>query len=928
MKTIFQIISIGSWIFFNTLLHAQNNNTAKYLPNTIIIKIKPEYRDQCTNRSIQLNPLIKVFKDIQVAYVQKKFPEQTPPAQKFNKWGYPLVDLSLIYELKYTANVDIYKAIRALKATNLLEYAEPYYLPDITYTPSDPGVSFQYALTNIQAYNAWNIHQGDTNTVVGITDTGTELTHSDLQNNIKKNYNDPIDGTDNDGDGYIDNFYGWDLGTNDNDPTWQGNQHGVHVSGIAAASTDNGTGMAGVGFNCRFLPVKIADASGSLVAAYEGIKYVAEHGCKVINCSWGSTAGGQYGQDIVNYATFNYDALVVAACGNNGADQMFYPAAYDNVLAVASTDNTDVKSSFSNYGYYVGICAPGSNIYSTWNGNSYSFQSGTSMASPCVAGGAALVRSYFPSYNALQTMYRLRQTADNIYGLSGNASYQNKLGNGRLNLYRALNDPVSPYVVYQNINVTDKNNELFLNGDTLRISGIFKNFLANASNLTATLTCLSPTVQVTPLTNTFTIGNLNTLASVNHSLSPFTFKVNFNFAPNTAITFKILISDGTNSWTQFFYVYMNATYINITVNDVFSTATGNGRIGYNNANQSQGLGFTYNGNNLLYEAGLMFGINTTSVSNCVRNASGGTDNEFTTLSNIVKIPAGSALSDMDTYTKFNDAASSTPMNVEVEQRTFAWSNSPNTKFIIWEYTFKNNQSVTINNFYAGIFADFDIDASSYSDNKCAYHAGTKMGYTYRTTGTPLFAGIKLLTHTVTPVFYGIDNINGGAGGVNMYDGYDKSEKYITLSTQRLNAGQGATGNDVIEVMSAGPVSIPAGQTIKMAFALIAGDSLQDLINSANQAQIMYDGLPLLVKNYQQKNHYLVYPNPAKDWIYILTNDNLQKNVQVTDVSGKIIYQNTFNENVIALSSKNWQSGIYFIKITTDKNTFTQKIIIE
>lgn len=928
MKTIFQIISIGSWIFFNTLLHAQNNNTAKYLPNTIIIKIKPEYRDQCTNRSIQLNPLIKVFKDIQVAYVQKKFPEQTPPAQKFNKWGYPLVDLSLIYELKYTANVDIYKAIRALKATNLLEYAEPYYLPDITYTPSDPGVSFQYALTNIQAYNAWNIHQGDTNTVVGITDTGTELTHSDLQNNIKKNYNDPIDGTDNDGDGYIDNFYGWDLGTNDNDPTWQGNQHGVHVSGIAAASTDNGTGMAGVGFNCRFLPVKIADASGSLVAAYEGIKYVAEHGCKVINCSWGSTAGGQYGQDIVNYATFNYDALVVAACGNNGADQMFYPAAYDNVLAVASTDNTDVKSSFSNYGYYVGICAPGSNIYSTWNGNSYSFQSGTSMASPCVAGGAALVRSYFPSYNALQIMYRLRQTADNIYGLSGNASYQNKLGNGRLNLYRALTDPAAPYVVYQNINVTDNNDGLFLSGDTLRISGNFKNFLANATNLSATLTCLSPTVQVTPLSNTYNIGNLNTLASVNHSLSPFTFKVNFNFAPNTPITFKMYISDGTNNWTQFFYVYMNSTYINITVNDVFSTGTSNGRIGYNNANQSQGLGFTYKGTNLLYEAGLMFGINTTSVSNCVRNASGGTDNEFTTLANIIKIAPTSALSDMDTYAKFNDAASSTPMNVEVEQRTFAWSNIPNTKFIIWDYTFKNNQSTTLNNFYAGIFADFDIDASSYNDNKCAYDAGTKMGYTYRTTGTPLFAGIKLLTYAVTPVFYGIDNISGGAGGVNMYDGYDKAEKYTTLSTQRLNAGQGSTGNDVIEVMSAGPVSIPAGQTIKMAFALIAGDSLLDLINSANQAQIMYDNLPLIVKNYQQKNHYLVYPNPAKDWIYIVTNDNLQKNVQITDVNGKIIYQDTFDENVIALSSKNWQSGIYFIKITTDKNTFTQKIIIE
>lgn len=914
------------FLFFSIISKAQQNT--QYLPNTLIIKVKQEYRDKCSVNNIAIPELQKIFQNIQVSSITKKFPLQQPPREKFNKWGYPLVDLSLIYQVKYNSNIPIEKIIRALNATNVLEYAEPVYIPQLLYTPNDPGVSSQYALTNIQAYNAWNIHKGDTNTVVGITDTGTELTHSDLKDNIKKNYNDPINGIDDDGDGYIDNFQGWDVGMNDNDPTYQGNPHGVHVSGIAAATTDNSIGMAGVGFKCRFLPVKIADASGTLVASYEGIKYAAEHGCKVINCSWGGLSAGQYGQDIVNYATFNYDALVVAAAGNNGQDQEFYPAAYDNVMAVASTDNTDVKSSFSNYGYFVDICAPGSNIYSTWNADSYLTSSGTSMASPCVAGGAALVRSYFPSYNALQTMYRLKQTADNIYGLSGNSAYQNKLGAGRLNLYRALNDPLAPYVVYENINTNDNNDGVFVNGDTLRISGVFKNYLANATGLTATLTCLSPTVQIAPLTNTYNIGALNTLASINHSVSPFTFKVNFNFAPNTPVTFKILISDGTNNWTQFFYVYMNATYINITVNDVFSTATANGRIGYNGTNQTQGLGFTYNGNNLLYEAGLMFGINTTGVSNCVRNASGGYDNEFTMLSPPVKISPSSALSDMDTYAKYSDGASSTPMNVEVEQRTFAWSTAPNTKFIIWEYTFKNNLSGALNNFYAGIFADFDIDASSYADNKCAYDATTKMGYTYRTTGTPLFAGIKLLTHSVTPVFYAIDNINGGAGGVNLYDGYDKAEKYITLSTNRLNAGQGATGNDVIQVMSAGPLTIPAGQTVKLAYALIAGDSLQDIINSANQAQIMYDNLPMFVKNPPSANQYLVFPNPAQELIYINSNDKSPKHIQIFDITGKTVFDNMFKEEVIIISVKNWSKGIYFIKIARENSISKHKIIIE
>ncbi len=925
MKRIFNL-SVGLCLLLSIVVKAQQS--VQYLPNTLILKVKEQYRDKCSLYDIKIPELQKIFQSISVTSFVKKFPEQRPPREKYNKWGYPLVDLSLIYELKYSNNVPMDKIIKALLSTKIFEYAEPYYIPQLLYTPNDPGVSLQYALTNIQAFNAWNVHQGDTNTVVGITDTGTELTHSDL-GNIKKNANDPINGIDDDNDGYVDNYQGWDLGMNDNDPTYQGNPHGLHVSGIAAASTDNNTGMAGVGFKCKFLPVKISDSGGNLVASYEGIKYAAEHGCKVINCSWGGTASGQYGQDIVNYATFNYDALVVAAAGNNGLDEEFYPAAYDNVLSVASTDNSDVKSSFSNYGYFIDICAPGSNIYSTWNSNSYLISNGTSMASPCVAGGAALVRSYFPSYNALQTMYRLKQTADNIYGLSGNSSFQNKLGTGRMNLYRALTDPLAPYVVYENINVTDNNDGVFLNGDTLSITGVFKNYLDNATGLTATLTCLSPTVQVAPITTIFNIGALNTLASINHSLTPFKFKVNFNFAPNTAITFKALISDGTHSWTQFFYVYMNATYINITVNDVFSTATGNGRIGYNNINQTQGLGFTYNGTNLLYEAGLMFGVSTTSVSNCVRNASGGYDNEFTTIIPPMKIASSSSLSDMDTYAKYNDAASSTPMNVEVEQKTFAWSTSPNTKFIIWEYTFKNNQASTLNNFYAGIFADFDIDASSFADNKAAYDAATKMGYTYKTTGTPLFAGIKLLTYNVTPVFYGIDNINGGAGGVDLYNGYDKAEKYTTLSTNRLNAGQGATGNDVCEVMSAGPLSISSGQTVKLAYALIAGDSLVDIINSANQAQIMYDNLPLFVKDFYQNDELIIYPNPVRDYIYIKNpEDKLERNIQILDVTGKVVFENVYQENIIIISVKNWSKGVYFIKIADANKTYNHKIIIE
>ena len=122
--------------------------------------------------------------------------------------------------------------------------------------PNDPlaNPTNQYHLLNVNCFNAWDINKGDSSIVIGITDTGTDPTHPDLMNSVKRNYADVFDGFDNDGDGFIDNYIGWDLGENDNDPSFNANAHGVHVSGLAAATADNNLGGAGTGFNCKFLP--------------------------------------------------------------------------------------------------------------------------------------------------------------------------------------------------------------------------------------------------------------------------------------------------------------------------------------------------------------------------------------------------------------------------------------------------------------------------------------------------------------------------------------------------------------------------------------------------------------------------------------------------------------------------------------------------
>lgn len=399
------------------------------LPQAILFKVNEQYRYSCNNNSIEIDQLNLLFNEIGVNKLEKVFPNK----REEQKRGY--VDLSLIYELRYTNSYEVLEVIQKLKELKITEYVEPYYLPQLTYTPNDTLISNQYYINLINADDAWNVTTGDTNVVIGITDTGWDPSHPDLVGNVKVNYADPVNGSDDDGDGYTDNYLGWDLGMNDNNALWESVSHGVNVTGIASAVTDNVTGISGVGFNTKFLPVKISNSVGVLTQAYQGIVYAADHGCFVINCSWGSYDSSQFAKNIIDYAIINKGCLVVAAAGNDNSDNVFYPAGYDGVFSVAATDQSDIKLTTSNYGAYIDISAPGGSIFTT-GPNGYSTNSGTSMAAPVVSGGAALLKSHFPSYTNNQIATLMHVTADDLNVL--NPNYVNKLGGGRLNLFNAV----------------------------------------------------------------------------------------------------------------------------------------------------------------------------------------------------------------------------------------------------------------------------------------------------------------------------------------------------------------------------------------------------------------------------------------------------------------------------------------------------------
>jgi subtilisin family serine protease len=893
-------------------------NSSDYLPNTLVFRVHPDYRYLCGSQEITHAAVQEVLSGLGQVNIGRMFPLHTAPNPAVNEYGHELVDLSLIYEVKYSAQADLIKTINRLLATGIFLYVEPKFVPRTQFNPNDPQTGLQGFLAKINAYDAWDISKGDTNIVIGITDTGTDTDHPDLAGNIKYNWDDPVNGTDDDNDGYIDNFIGWDLGQNDNNPQVNASAHGSHVSGCAAAVTDNGDGVASPGFKCKFLPVKISDASGALTKAYEGIVYSADMGCQIINCSWGGTGGSSLGQNIIDYATFNKNSLVIAAAGNNGSELDFYPAAFNNVLAVTSTSLTDTKSSFGNYGYFIDVCAPGSGIYSAIFDDNYSPQSGTSMASPVVAGCAGIVKSFFPSYNAWQIGERLRVTCDNIYNVSGNTNFQNKLGNGRVNLLNALTIG-GPAIRMREIVSTDNNDNVFVINDTLRITGDIVNYLDPTSNLVVTLTTTSP--YVTIIDGTFNAGVIGTMDTVNNNSDPFVVRINPNAPQNEVIVFKLLFQDGLYNDFQMLTETVNVDYINITINEVATTNTSKGRLCYNGTSQTEGLGFNFqNQGSLTYESGFMVGISG-NVSDNVRGTGANNDEDFQSVISIQKHNPG-VWSDFDTYGRFNDNLNSTPLSVTMNYRSASWADAPFDRFHIFEYTIRNTGSSTLSNLCAGIFNDWDIQ--TFANNKAAEDAGLKMGYVWCTDANGLYAGTKVLTQTPFN-HYAIDNISGGAGGINMFDGYDGSEKYQSLSSTRSTAGGSGTGNDVIDVVGTGPFSLNPGDSVVVAFALLAGTDLADLQNSAQQAQIKYDLLTVsIAENESAVVAAAAYPNPANEFISIplLLRQATSLSLEVMDATGRMVMRRNFGvrnpgEQLIQAEISGLSAGIYHYRLISE-----------
>lgn len=366
-----------------------------------------------------------------------------------------VVRLELIdAELLNVRGVSVPEAVARLRLDPRVEYAEPDYIVHGLRTPDDPRYSEQYGLRNtgqtggvpgadIGAEAAWDRFTGDASIIVGVIDSGVDLTHPDLMPNLWTNVGEiPENGVDDDGNGYIDDIHGYDFVNRDGDPT-DDNGHGTHVAGVIAARGDDGVGITGVNWRLQLMAIKFLNFAGSGVSsnAVLAVQYAVRMGCRVTNNSWG---GGPASQAMLNAITAADAAgqLFVSAAGNAGGDNdaaPVFPASYaaENILVVAATDHADQLTGFSNYGLTsVDIAAPGDEILSTWPGGGYRLLSGTSMATPHVAGAAAFLLGRFPSMTTMQAKSQLMRWARPLPGLTTRT-----VSGGRLDLALASADP-------------------------------------------------------------------------------------------------------------------------------------------------------------------------------------------------------------------------------------------------------------------------------------------------------------------------------------------------------------------------------------------------------------------------------------------------------------------------------------------------------
>ena len=931
IKKIFLLFVFVSIISFSqTVIHKGN---CDYLSNVLIVK----YKSGISTAQNFIQSLFLKNAETEINNARQMYPQTNSRLMKGEE------SISRIFQVEYNSSEDPIKLAAKISKLPEIEYAEPRYIQHITDTPNDSlyNMSLQSNLADIKASEAWDITKGNSSIIIAIVDVGVDWRHPDLAAHM-------VAGTD----------LGGENGTPDEDPSedkapqadsiWQP-YHGTHVAGIASAVSNNRIGIASVGYNCSLMPVKVSrsdfrDDKGRPLIYYgfDGIKWAADHGAKIINCSWGGYSYSRYEQDIINYAA-NKGALVVAAQGNENRLTPFYPADYKNVLSVCWADNNDNKNPSANYGREVDVMAPGTLVLSTWpkvaknNPNDYNtHMSGSSMASPLVAGLAGLVASVFPNYSPQQIAEQIRVTSDDVYLTNNTPDLQYLLGKGRINAYRAVTETKAVSVRITNVNYSGSGSGVYGIGDEVTAQLSLKNYLNQVSGLNISVQCSDSFLDLKPITS----GAIS-IAANDTAANKISFKFTIrNGAPyDYDVGFLVKFNAGTYSDFQWLSIRINPTYANHNSNKISMSVTSKGSLGFTDFPANlYGNGFHFNGgNNLLFEGAFMYGNSPTAVMDAAREQTEQSkDFAMITPISITVDPNGKQTG----TTTYNDSgAGAISLGIETKQKSYSYVNSPDDKYVIIVDELQNKTLKDINNIYVGYYFDWDLPAESPEADSTAFDQTEKFGYAFYKDRSKLntIVGAALVSST-NYGYYPIDN-RATSGEVYLNDGFTDNEKWITLSKGIVNTTLGYT--DISFVVSGGPINIPAGKSAKIAFAVAAADNISDLRNVVHQSRIKYqteiatevNNTVELPTKFSLSQNYPNPFNPSTTISYQLSNAG-HVSLKVYDLLGREVatlvneLKKSGNYNfVFSINNYQLSSGVYFYQLNAGSFMATKKFVL-
>ncbi|WP_138431314.1 S8 family serine peptidase [Fodinibius saliphilus] len=973
-----------------------------FFPDRLIIKYKSEQQLQNLNTKNRQKPKEAVEKVL----FNNGMRTTKPLLNKQLRQNIQRKGLSSGNEVLRIQEVFFNKAISPLLLAQKLsqmpgvEYAEPRYVRKMNYEPNDPNLEKFIDTHNFK--DAWNLSKGTREVIIAINDGGVGYTHPELDANLWVNQdeipptlqsqvdqnndntitsteidtylnqngedyngdgsidlkdvfgdNSPfMDNLDTDNNSYTDDIFGWDFwdsGTSantieqDNNPIHDGTDHGTHVAGIAAAETDNNTGVAGAAFTAIYMPVKTGgipddpstpdtDESNSIGFGFEGIIYAAENGADIINCSWGGSGASKAEQDIINLAT-EMGALVVAASGNDASQKIGFPAAYDKVLSVGSVESSNLVANYSNVGYKLDVLATGTDILSTSFNSTLVTKTGTSMATPIVSGLAALAKAIHPGWKAERIGLQIRSSATFIDDINPQ-DYQYKLGHGSIDAFHTLNTD------YPGIKVISRQ-FMDTNGDKLTLgeNGTVKVKLANLGKSTTALNATLNAITQDGIEINNDTKQLGSIANGDTISISYPITLSNSFDLSQTPTFKLDLTDSNQGYTDFRILqYKNLLYDIVAANNVKTSLAGDGTIGFTDPlSGSGGIGFIpripdgtggyLETDNLLFEGGLILEMNGDIID--ASRAENGLSKDFISQQVFIPEQIFNGIKGTARFTTKTD----TTGNAIIDLETYSFDEPALSNVVFLKYTIQNPSSFArLENLYIGLFNDWDIGDSG--NNSINYSKSDSILYLSEASPSST-APIVAVAH-LGPIssVLAIDNtIEGRQDSVTfgLYDGFTDAEKSIALKAGKMRTDIANT--DVSAVTASGPYTLNPGTEITAGFIYAFGNTttlLKDQISEArsrNLFEVSPTGTAVADKIPSETKLFQNYPNPFRKETNIHFNLATQSKVTLTvfDVLGRKV-RTLKNTNMdagprfVPFEAKNLSSGTYFIQLKTNNGT--------